>query len=139
MVIRAMVIRAGRAGDGAAVLDLWNAADAIPGATDDIAAIEALLAHDPEALLLAEIDGCIVGSLIAAWDGWRGNMYRLAVLTAFRRKGVATALARAGEARLRTVGCRRITALVAGEHDHATAFWTSAGYEWQIDMRRYRS
>ena len=72
-----------------------------------------------------------------------GRMARQHVPTrraqAFRRKGVATALARAGEARLRTVGCRRITALVAGEHDHATAFWASAGYEWQIDMRRYRS
>ena len=31
-------------------------------------------------LLGAERDHHIVGTLIVAWDGWRGNMYRLAVL-----------------------------------------------------------
>jgi predicted MFS family arabinose efflux permease len=38
-----------------------------------------LLNADPEALLVAEVDGVVVGSLIAAWDGWRGSFYRLAV------------------------------------------------------------
>ena len=41
--------------------------------------VERLIADSPAALLVAERDGEIVGVLIAAWDGWRGNMYRLAV------------------------------------------------------------
>jgi ribosomal protein S18 acetylase RimI-like enzyme len=41
---------------------------------------------------VAEGDGEIVGALIAAWDGWRGNMYRLAVREGHRREGIGLAL-----------------------------------------------
>ena len=34
----------------------------------------------------------MVGSLIAAWDGWRGSFYRLAVHPERRRQRIATAL-----------------------------------------------
>ena len=56
-----------------------------------------LLAADPQALLVAELDGVVAGSLIAAWDGWRGSFYRLAVSPEHRRKGLATMLLREGE------------------------------------------
>lgn len=36
----------------------------------------------------------MVGSLIAAWDGWRGSFYRLAVLPERRREGLLTMLLR---------------------------------------------
>ncbi len=42
-------------------------------------------------------DGAIVATLIAAWDGWRGNMYRLAVAPELRREGIARTLVEAGE------------------------------------------
>lgn len=69
-----------------------------------------------------------MGALIAAWDGWRGNMYRLAVLSEHRRRGVGLALVRAGEEHLRRQGTYRITALVGYEDELAPAFWGSAGY-----------
>jgi ribosomal protein S18 acetylase RimI-like enzyme len=119
------------------VLALWRAAGAVPSATDDAASIRALIAFDPGALLVAEFDDVVVGSLIAGWDGWRGNMYRLAVRPECRRRGIASVLVRAGEARLRALGCRRITALVVGDHESAVGLWTSAGYEWQTAQRRY--
>ena len=132
-----MVIRCATTDDVARVLAVWCEAGAVPSATDDEASIAALLAFDPGALLVAEVDGDVVGTLIAAWDGWRGDMYRLAVVPDHRRNGVAAALAAAGEARLRALGCRRITALVVGEHDHAVGFWTSAGYTRQAGQHRY--
>lgn len=70
----------------------------------------------------------MVGTLIAAWDGWRGNMYRLAVRDDHRRQGVGTALVRAGEDYLRGRGAHRVTALVAFEDEPAAGFWDSAGY-----------
>ena len=137
MVTRAVVIRPAAHADVDVVLALWQAAGAVPGATDDARSVRALIAFDAGALLLAEIDGTVVGSLIAAWDGWRGNMYRLAVLPEHRRGGVASTLVRAGEERLRAIGCRRITALVVGHHEHAVGLWASAGYVWQTGTRRY--
>jgi ribosomal protein S18 acetylase RimI-like enzyme len=79
-------------------------------------------------LLVADADGVILGALIAAWDGWRGNMYRLAVRSGHRRRGIGLALVSAGEEHLRRQGARRITALVAYEDEVASAFWESAGY-----------
>lgn len=75
-----------------------------------------LLDADPEALLVAESDGGeIVGSLIAAWDGWRGSFYRLAVNPEQRRQGIGTALLREGERRLLAHGAARLTAIVADD------------------------
>jgi hypothetical protein len=42
--------------------------------------VERLLEDGDGALLVAEADGRVVGAIVAGWDGWRGNMYRLAVL-----------------------------------------------------------
>ena len=88
-------------------------------------------------LLLAEIEGCIAGSLIVTFDGWRGNMYRLAIRPDHQRRGIAQRLVTDAHTWLRGVGCRRITALVEGDHDYATSFWESAGYVHDRGMRLY--
>ncbi|MGH2902746.1 MAG: GNAT family N-acetyltransferase [Solirubrobacteraceae bacterium] len=87
-------------------------------------------------LLVADADGVVVGALIAAWDGWRGNMYRLAVHSEHRRRGIGLALVRAGEEHLRRQGARRITALVAYEDEVAATFWESAGYPRDREIGR---
>ena len=111
--------RAGRA-DAPAVLELWAEARSEHASTADrIDDVERLIGDSPAALLVAERDGEIVGVLIAAWDGWRGNMYRLAVRTGQRRQGIGLALTRAGEEYLRGCGARRITALVAFDDEQA--------------------
>jgi ribosomal protein S18 acetylase RimI-like enzyme len=122
-------VRVAEPADFPAVLELWRRADATAGATDDEPSLSALLGRDPGALLLAEADGLAVGSLIAAWDGWRGGLYRLAVLPEHRRRGIARRLVAAGEARLRELGARRVTALADGGDGVAAEFWTAVGYE----------
>jgi ribosomal protein S18 acetylase RimI-like enzyme len=92
------------------VLALWDAAGSPPSVTDTREGLRHLLAASEEAPLVAEVRGALVGSLIAAWDGWRGSFYRLAVYPDLRRKGLATALLREGERRLRARGALRLTA-----------------------------
>jgi hypothetical protein len=72
-------IRTGRRDDVEAVLELWLAAGSVPTPTDSREALLVLLAHDEEALVVAEAGGALAGSLIVAWDGWRGSFHRLAV------------------------------------------------------------
>lgn len=105
-------------------------------APDGVEAVERLIADSPAALLVAERDGEVVGALIAAWDGWRGNMYRLAVREDCRRQGIGIKLTRAGEEYLRGRGARRVTALVAFEDDVAAGFWDSAGYPLDAEIGR---
>jgi ribosomal protein S18 acetylase RimI-like enzyme len=129
-------IRPATRADATAAIGLWaEAASPHASTPNEPEAVERLLEH--EALLLAEQDGTLVGVLIAAWDGWRGNMYRLAVDPAHRRHGVARALVAAGEARLHSLGARRITALVAREDAVARALWLELGYEDDREIGRF--
>jgi len=119
------------------VSDLWREARSEHTSTPDrVDDIEQLVAGSPAALLVAEREGEIVGALIAAWDGWRGNMYRLAVRDGHRREGIGLALTRAGEDYLRRCGARRVTALVAYDDEAAGAFWESAGYPFDREIGR---
>lgn len=130
-------IRTGTEADVAAVRDLWRAADSPPSPTEGDEPVLQLLRHDPGALLLAEADAAVVGSLVAAWDGWRGSFYRLAVDPGWRRRGIATALVRSGEERLRGLGAVRLTAIAVGSDPEANGLWLAAGYERQSDRARY--
>lgn len=132
------MIRAAREADLPAVLALWRAAASEQTATDDVDALRALLARDPGALLVAIADdGAVVGSLIAGFDGWRGSLYRLAVHPSRRRRGLGTALLRAGERRLAELGARRLDAIVVSTAEPALAFWAAAGYERQDARSRF--
>jgi ribosomal protein S18 acetylase RimI-like enzyme len=130
-------IRSATEEDIAAVLDLWVAANSSPSVSDSPDGLALLLSADPEALLVAELDGVVVGSLIAAWDGWRGSFYRLAVLPERRHEGLATMLLREGERRLCERGAIRLTAIVANEEAGAMAFWRAVGYERQKHQARF--
>lgn len=120
------------------MLAVWDRArSAVAATVDTPEAVGRLIDHTPGALLVAESDGRIVGVLVAAWDGWRGNMYRLAVLPEHRRRGIARRLVEEGHERLRARGARRVTALVAHDEEEATALWRSTGYAFDEQLARF--
>jgi ribosomal protein S18 acetylase RimI-like enzyme len=131
-------VRGCRPGEASAVLELWEQTRSghatLPDRLDDV---QRLLSQDADSLLVADAGGAILGALIAASDGWRGNMYRLAVHVEHRRAGIGLALVRAGEQHLRRRGANRITALVAYEDDIAVAFWEAAGYPQDREIGRH--
>ena len=115
---------------------LWETSRSAASLTPDtVEAVEALL--DRSLLLLAVDDDEIVGTLVVGWDGWRGNMYRLAVRSDYRRRGIALALVDAGHDHLRSVGAPRITALVGAEEEEAASLWRAAGYERDRKIVRF--
>ncbi len=132
-----VTIRAATIDDAAGVLGLWVDADAEPSHTDDLAGVATLLNHDPAALRLAEVEGRLVGSVIAAWDGWRGSIYRLAVDRRYRRVGIASRLLADAERHLATRGARRLQAIVVDLDNNATRFWRASQWHEQSERLRF--
>jgi ribosomal protein S18 acetylase RimI-like enzyme len=136
--MRTASIRPAEGADVQGVLELWQGARSVPATSPDTPdALQALIEHTSDALLVAELEGEVVGAVIAAWDGWRGNIYRLAVRPDRRRLGIGLQLVEEGEARLREKGARRVTALVATEELGAAALWGAAGYEHDRNVVRF--
>jgi ribosomal protein S18 acetylase RimI-like enzyme len=132
------VIRTGGEGDLPEVLRLWREHGRIVTAVPDIEdALQRLLQTDSEALIVAELDDRLVASLIAAWDGHRGNFYRLVVSAKQRGRCLARRLIAEGERRLAEKGCRRITALIDDSDPAASRTWRAAGYEHDPHSIRY--
>ncbi len=136
-----IIIRPVRAHELSAVLRLWQDAGVTPpSVTDSIAGLTRLIREPAALLLIAVGDDRIVGSVIGGWDGWRGNIYRLAVTPAYRRRGIARRLVEAVSDALFAKGAERLSALVEHEHQWATRFWDSLrdlGYEHDPQFVRY--
>jgi ribosomal protein S18 acetylase RimI-like enzyme len=132
-----LAVRAAEADDAAAVLTFWKAAAEGVSVSDDLDGVLGLVARDPEALLLAERDGELVGTVIAGFDGWRCHLYRLAVAPDHRRQGVATALLAAAERRFAALGGRRADAMVLHDNEQAHPAWRTAGYRPQPEWGRW--
>jgi ribosomal protein S18 acetylase RimI-like enzyme len=130
-------LRTGELSDVDRLLRFWVESGAEPTHTDDVGSLTALLTHDPSALIIAEEGGSFVGSVIAAWDGWRGSVYRLAVAPTHRRLGLGRQLLGEAETRLSGVGAVRLQAIVVATDPNALGFWQESGWEQQVERVRF--
>ncbi|HZY58653.1 MAG TPA: GNAT family N-acetyltransferase [Candidatus Binataceae bacterium] len=137
----AITIRPAHENELPEVLRLWQEAGVTPpSVTDSIEGLTGLIQEPGAILLVAVIDGRIAGSVIGGWDGWRGNIYRLAVAPEYRRRGVARRLVEDISNALFDKGAHRLSALVEHEHQWAIGFWDSLrdlGYEHDPRFVRY--
>jgi ribosomal protein S18 acetylase RimI-like enzyme len=118
-----ITIRPCRLDETDVVLDIWKRAGSKPSASDTPEALQSFLAEQPGMLLLAISGGNIIGTVMGGWDGWRGNIYRLAVLPEYRERGVARTLVRVIEGLLFELGAEKISALVEKDGPEGISFW----------------
>ena len=101
--------------------------------------IDNKLRVQPELLLVGKIEGCVVGAVIAGFDGVRGWIYHLAVSPDWRRRGFAKQLIRAAERGLRSLGCPKVNLQVRATNSGVVAFYRSVGYEVEERLSMGRS
>ncbi|WOX08033.1 GNAT family N-acetyltransferase [Streptomyces sp. N50] len=130
-------IRSAALSDIDAVLAFWREAAEGTSISDDRDGVARLITRDPDALILAERDGRLVGSVIAGFDGWRCHLYRLAVHPEHRRQGIGSALLSAAEERFVALGGRRGDAMVLERNETGQHAWRAAGYAPEEQWRRW--
>ena len=133
----AYTIREARPEDFDPIIRLWESIDRHTSLPDRREYLETFHAFSPDLFLVAEAEGRIVGTVIGGWDGWRANIARLSTDPALRRTGVAMALVREIERRLRGKGARRVYALVDRRSPPAEPFWQAAGYGFNENILQY--
>jgi GNAT superfamily N-acetyltransferase len=114
--------------DAERVVRFWHESGASMGATDSVEHVRRVLANPAAVLILAVAEDGISGTLLGAFDGWRGNMYRLVVHPNRRRQGIGRQLVRQVERVFADWGVRRITVLIEVDRPWAMDFWTAVGY-----------
>ncbi|MFJ4614977.1 GNAT family N-acetyltransferase [Streptomyces griseus] len=130
-------LRAATPADLDAVLAFWKVAAEGTSISDDGDGVARLVERDPDALILAEREGALVGTVIAGFDGWRCHLYRLAVHPDQRRRGVGGALLAAAEERFVALGGRRADAMVLDRNTSAHHAWRAVGYEAEPQWSRW--
>jgi ribosomal protein S18 acetylase RimI-like enzyme len=122
-------IRSYADGDFDGVAALWREAfpDDAPRNRAE-AAIPIKLSFQPDTLLVAVEGEHVIGTVMAGFDGYRGWLNRVAVLTSHRRRGVGAGLVREAERRLKALGCAKINLQVRGQNAVVAAFYQSLGY-----------
>ena len=122
-------VRMYRAADHDAIVRLWDRvfADDPPwNAPADLIRIKRGV--QPELFFVCELDGAVVGTAVAGFEGVRGWVHKVAADPDQRRSGIARHLMAAVEDDLRSAGCPKLNLQVRAGNDAAVAFYKAAGY-----------
>jgi len=124
-----MMVRSFRAADREAVIALWRACGLVAENNDPDADIDLKVATQPELLLVGELDGEVVATVMAGFDGHRGWINYLATSPAHQRHGLGREIMEAAEARLVARGCPKINLQIRSGNADVRGFYQSLGYD----------
>jgi ribosomal protein S18 acetylase RimI-like enzyme len=123
-----MQIRSFERADEAAVVALWEECRLTRPWNDPHKDIARKLAVQPELFVVGVIDGTLMATVMAGYEGHRGWVNYLAVAPAFRGRGFARALMQHVEKLLLRRGCPKVSLLVRASNPEAVAFYRHLGY-----------
>lgn len=125
-----IIIRPYKHADESGVTELWRAVfPSAPARNDPLKDIALKLSEQPELFLVAVVDGALVGTAMAGFDGHRGWVYYVAVHTSYRRRGIGSALMREVESALIRSSCPKLNLQIRSNNAEVQTFYKSLGYE----------
>ena len=111
------------------VLALWEKCGLWPHEHEDRALILGALERNRDFAVGWRVAGELVATTIGVWDGFRGNLWRVATRPDFQRQGIASRLIAEVEKRLVAAGAKQINVMVYTKNLGAHAFYEKLGYE----------
>ena len=123
-----LIIRQYKAADRDDVIELWKECGLVVPQNDPGRDIERKLKVNPEWFLVGELQGNIVATCMAGYDGHRGWINYLAVAPEYRRQGFAAKLMQEAERILRRAGCPKINLQIRTSNSDVIEFYKAIGY-----------
>ena len=121
-------IRAYRETDQDAVVALWRECGLVRPWNDPVKDIHRKLRVQRDLFLVATLDGRLVATVMAGYEGHRGWINYLAVGRECRKQGFGRRLMDEAEARLRAIGCPKISLQIRSSNAEVVAFYRSLGF-----------
>lgn len=123
-----LTVRAYTERDRAAVVELWERCGLTRSWNDPNRDIDRKVAADAEGFLVGVVDGTVVATLIAGYDGHRGWINYLGVDPYLRGGGHGAAMMQAAEDLLAARGCPKVNLQIRTSNLDAVRFYESIGY-----------
>ena len=124
-----MLIRAYQDRDKEAVIKLWFDCGLVVPQNNPEKDIARKQKVNPELFLVGELDGWIIASCMAGYEGHRGGINYLAVAPEQRRKGYAAMIMEKVETLLWELGCPKINLQVRTSNNKVIRFYESIGFK----------
>lgn len=123
-----MQIRPFAEADSDALIALWERCRLLRPWNDPRKDIARKLRVQPELFLVGVVDGRVVASVMAGYEGHRGWINYLAVDPGLRRGGLGKAMMAAAEKRLGLLGCPKVNLQIRRGNEGVVAFYDRLGY-----------
>ncbi|HVU26948.1 MAG TPA: GNAT family acetyltransferase [Verrucomicrobiae bacterium] len=123
-----MQIRPFQNSDEAAVIELWQQCSLVRPVNDPKKDIQRKLAVNPELFLVGLLDGKLIATAMAGYEGHRGWINYLAVHPEFQRNGYGRQIMEAAEKLLRNLGCPKINLQVLTKNRAVIEFYQRIGF-----------
>lgn len=123
-----MVIRPYQEADEEQVIALWRECDLVVPWNDPAQDIARKLQVQRELFLVGVIEGRIVATVMAGYEGRRGWLNLLAVTPDLQKQGLGRRIVEAAEEELRKLGCPKINLQVRTSNQAVIEFYQRLGY-----------
>ncbi len=123
-----MDIRTYQPGDEDAVVSLWQACGLTRPWNDARKDIARKLLVQPQLFLVGALDGQVVATVMAGYEGHRAWVNYLAVAPHARGRGWGRALMERVERLLKDLGCPKVNIQVRSSNGDAVGFYRALGY-----------
>ena len=127
-IMNDLVIRSYQSQDEAAVIELWLQCNLVVPQNNPERDIKRKLQVSPAWFLVGTLDGKVVATCMAGYEGHRGWINYLAVSPQHRRKGIGRRIMEDAEKRLKSAGCPKINLQVRETNREVILFYERIGY-----------
>lgn len=111
------------------VIELWSQCNLVAPQNNPKRDVERKLRVNPEWFLVGKLDGRIIATCMAGYEGHRGWINYLAVSPQHQREGYATRMMQEAEKILREAGCPKINLQIRTSNTNVIEFYKAIGFK----------